>query len=115
MSVDCDMYLGYTVTIRNGMTNEDFDELDKFENAKYNGRDGKIKLVIDGMNGDYARLIYVDRHNKYVYGDENEPYQEIDKKIPEGIYKELNEAYMEIQGVSLDKRLVKYALWWHWY
>lgn len=119
MSVDCDMYCGYTVQIREKLTGNDFRQLNDFleNNPKYNQYEDKntVKLVIDGMNGLYARLIYVDKHNRYVWGDEDEPYQVIKKDLPEDVYSILNEAYQAIQGVPLDKKIVNYALWWHWH
>ena len=63
MSVDCTGYVGYTVTLKENLTHNDFDFFNNFdkEHGEYSQWDfkgkEKVRLVVDGMDGNYARLI----------------------------------------------------------
>lgn len=115
MSVSCEAYIGYTVTLKKNLNSEDFDFFDDFiENHKeYNQYDckGKVLLVVDGMNGDYARLVYVDEHIEecWVEGKTYFPLKKI--PIAENAYDELSKAYKVMYGEELDIDMIEYAIW----
>lgn len=114
MSVNSEIYWGYTVELEDQLTDIDFDKYHEFielhpEYNRYNDKN-TVQLVIDGMGGEYVRLIYVIEHIKDFYKDffycaktENEEY----------IYNELNKAYRMLENKDLDKSLIKLAFWSH--
>ena len=128
MSVRCEMFLGWTVKLIEGdVTSEDFEFFDELEEREpdfqaFKGKyseftdDGtKVKLVVDGMNGLYVRLIYVYKNKSvYSFGDEIDYEKLSNEQVPDDIYNELNECYKKIYNKDLEKDKVEYALWYHW-
>lgn len=65
MSVSVDKYFGWTIDLKTDLNCNDFDfyhkfidkhpNLDQWKNCMPN----EIKLILDGMNGLFARLVYV--------------------------------------------------------
>ena len=128
MSVRCEMFLGWTVKLIEGdVSDNDFEffkqleerepdfEVFKGKYSVYTDDDTKVKLVVDGMNGLYVRLIYVHK-NKSIYssGDEIDYEKLSNEQVPDDIYNELNECYKKIYNKDLEKDKVEYALWHHW-
>ena len=115
MSVDCEAFIGYTVTLKKDLKGEDFEFFCSFgdEHPEYNQYDckGKVLLVTDGMCGDYARLIFVDEHIEECWIEGKDYYPLKSQSIPDDVYDELNKAYKLVYGKDLDKDLVEYALW----
>lgn len=129
MSVRCEMFLGWTVKLIEGnVTSEDFEffeeELEErepdFESFKgkyseFTDDDTKVKLVVDGMNGLYVRLIYVYKNKSVIsFGDEIDYEKLSNEQVPDDIYNELNECYKKIYNKDLERDKVEYALWYHW-
>lgn len=126
MSVDSRIYVGLTLELGTKLNHNDFTRLhaleDKYpeiEEYRYHteDREGKLLLVYDGMCGDFARLIFVD---KFIeggsLGDTNE-FMELPvpgKFNPELIEKmsDIYEEYTDTRPATTDFR---YAMWSQWY
>lgn len=115
MSVSCEAYIGYTVTLKTNLNGKDFDFFNDFEEAhdEYNQYDckGKVLLAVDGMSGDYARFVFVDQHIKDCWIEGKDYFALKSPPIPDNVYEELNKAYKAMYGKDLDRDLVEYALW----
>ncbi len=117
MSVEWKAYLGYTVTVKENLSDDDFEAYDSFlnEHPEYNRYDAEncVSLVIDGMNGQYARLIFA----LITFDDEREfDYYEVKKRtLFEPIYSQLAEAYHMLTGRLLDPAAVEFALWFNYH
>ena len=116
MSTSCEAYIGYTVTLKEYLTHKDFDFFNEFqeEHSEYNQYDceGKVLLVVDGMNGAHARFVFVDEHIKECWIQGGRDYFPLkSQSVPDGVYEELNKAYVSMYGKNLDKDLIEYALW----
>lgn len=117
MSVSCESYIGYMILLKEDLTHEDFHFFEEFienfgEYDQFN-RKGKVKLIVDGMNGLYARLIFVDmfiedcwENGKHFYSLRKDP-------VPDDVYNELNKAYKLLYNKELDKENIEYALLFH--
>ena len=126
MSVDSRIYVGLTLELGTKLNHNDFTRLhaldDKYpeiEEDRYHteDREGKLLLVYDGMCGDFARLIYVD---KFIeggsLGDTNE-FIELPAKAdydPE-VVKKMFDIYEEYTGQRPKAEDFKYAMWSQWY
>lgn len=117
MSVSCEQYMGYTVTLKTDLKHDDYEFFNEFseEHSEYNQYDckGKVLLVIDGMCGEYARLVFVDNHIRDSWTDGNEYIVLRNSAVPDDIYNELNKAYRLMYEKDLDQDLIEYALWFH--
>lgn len=115
MSVDCEGYIGYTVTLKTDLNGEDFDFFNDFSETHYEYNQyhckGKVLLVVDGMCGEFARLVFVDEHIKECWIEGKNYFALKSQNIPDKAYDELNKAYRLMYGQDLDKSLVEYALW----
>jgi hypothetical protein len=119
MSVDCTGYIGYTVTLKRDLDSDDFDFFNDFddEHSEYSQWEFKKKdkertrLVVDGMSGDFARLIYVEHKIEDCWVDGKDYFPLRGDHIPEDVYNELNKAYRLMYDKDLDKSLIEYALW----
>ena len=119
MSVDCTGYIGYTVTLKRALDSDDFDFFNDFddEHGEYSQWDFKNKtkertrLVVDGMNGDFARLIYVEHKIEDCWINGKDYFTLKGVPIPNDVYDELNKAYKLMYNKELDKSSVEYALW----
>lgn len=128
MSVNCEMFIGWTIKLIEGdVTNQDFDFFDnlgetnpnfevfKGKYSQYTDDDTKVKLIVDGMSGEYVRLIYVIKNRNIWDFDGENAYDKLsNEEVPEDIYNELNECYKQIYNKDLEKDKVEYALWYHW-
>lgn len=115
MSITCEAYIGWTVTLKENLNSNDFNFFNEFceqhdEYCQYNCK-GKVLLSVDGMCGHYARLTYVDEHIEecWIEGKDYFPLKNL--IIPDDIYAILNEAYRLLYDKDLDKNLIEYALW----
>ena len=115
MSVSCEAYIGYTVPLKKNLNSKDFDFFEDFiiNHEEYNQYDckGKVLLVVGGMNGMYARFVYVDEHIEECWVEGKDYFPLRNQSIPDNVYEELNKAYKSMYGKDLDKSLVEYALW----
>lgn len=127
MSISVDKYFGWTIDLKADLNCNDFDFYQKFidkypnldqEESCMPNLDHKIKLVLDGMNGSFARLIYVLSVSYDVawVDEDNDILNDILKEniVPENIYKELNTIYMQLTGQELQKEKVKLKEWHIW-
>ena len=117
MSVSCEGYIGYTILLKEDLTHEDFRFFEEFEEnfGEYRQFDckGKVKLVVDGMNGLYARLIFVDEFIEECWTEGKHFYSLLKLPVPDDVYNELNKAYKLLYNKELDKNSIEYAVWFH--
>jgi hypothetical protein len=121
MSVDCEVFIGYTVNLKEDLTNEDFEFFENFtdshrEYSVFNrNSDSKVKFVEDGMNGLYARLVYIDKRldSEDFYRADNFFSASKSPNNFDEVYEELNKAYRLMYGKDLEKSQVEYAVWFH--
>ena len=107
MSVNCEMFMGWTVKLIEGdVTNQVFDFFNNLEEVN-----PKIKLIVGRMFGESVGLIYVTKNEK-VRGFSYEKLS--NEQVPDDIYNELNECYKKIYNKDLEKDKVEYSLWYHW-
>ena len=124
MSISVDKYFGWTIDLKTNLDCNDFDFYDEFTNKHPDLEEGdncmpnKIKLVVDGMNGSFARLIYVlSASYDVAWVDEDNAILNDTLKeniVPENIYKELNTVYRQLTGRELQKEEVKLKEWHIW-
>ena len=109
MSVDCTIYIGYTVNLKSNLNAEDFDFFDDY--GKYNLYDceGKVLLLLDGMRGCYARIIFVDKKIDDIWNCDDY-YRLRAGSIPDDVYNEMNKVYTEMYKKELDKELIEYGM-----
>ena len=122
MSVDCELFIGYTVNLKNDLKREDFDFFDKcqiehkikdqFDDLK----NGEVYLVVDGMNGQYARLINLTAHKDNLWSADGKADYEIlnDGIIPKEVYEKLNDVYKKMYNEDLNIDRIEFASWLHW-
>ncbi len=124
MSVECRILVGLTLEFERDI---DFKKVDVFTNKhpeldehEYHNDDkeGKLLLIGDGMNGEFLRLIQVD---KYIdggsLGDANEFYE---LPAPNHLFNpelvdKMSKLYEEYTGKSATLADFKYAMWSQWY
>lgn len=125
MSVECRIFVGLTLELDRDLDGfekyhaleEKYPELDMYN---YGGgqREGKLLLIYDGMNGDFARLIKVDKIiDEGSLGEANEFIQlnmPADTLNQELISK-MSEIYKEYTGEYPKNTDFKYAMWSQWY
>ena len=124
MSVSVDRYFGWTIDLKTNLDCNDFDFYDEFIdkhpnlNQWKNCTPNEIKLILDGMGGLFARLVYVlsvsydvawvDKDNDIL----NDSLKE--NIVPENIFTELNAIYVQLTGQELQKEKVKLKEWHIW-
>ena len=115
MSVSCEGFVGYTVTLKTNLNSYDFEFFNDFSEAhsEYNQYDckGKVLLVVDGMCAEYARFVFVDEHIKECWIEGKDYFSLKSPAIPDNVYEELNKAYESMYGKELDKNSIEYAFW----
>lgn len=127
MSVECRVLVGLTIEFAKNLKHEDFrkaeaftekyPELDEYNYSSWD-REGKLLLVGDGMNGDFLRLIKVDKYiDDASLGDANEffelaaPVTSFDSEL----VAKMSSLYEEYTGKPATLSDFKYALWSQWY
>ena len=127
MSVDSRIIVGLTLELDTCLTTNNFKKLHELEdkypeidefNHDRKDREGKLLLIYDGMNSQFARLVLVD---KYIdggnLGNHNGFYELSTPKNlfnPEVVSKMFN-LYEEYKGKRPNAEDFKYALWSQWY
>lgn len=130
MSVSVDQYFGWTIELKTDLTRTDFDfyeqvkekypELSIYSNPHIteNNAINQIKLVVDGMNGLFARLIYIKSFTEdVIWVDEDNDNKNAtleDIKVPDDIFDNLKEVYKNITNQELFHRQVKLKEWHIW-
>lgn len=125
MSVECRMFVGLTVEFDHDLKYADFRRAEAFteqypELDEYNHNhdfEGKLLLICDGMNGQFLRLVKVDRFvDGSSLGDSNEfielpSHSQYDPELLDKI----KQLYFEYTGKPLEDKDIKYAMWTQWY
>lgn len=111
MSVSCEAYIGYTVTLATNLKEEDFEFFYQAEDIELPDR---VQLIVDGMCGHYARLIYVDEIID-CWCDNKEYFALKSPNVNDKIYNALNLAYKALYNKDLDRESIEYALSFHFY
>ena len=100
------------------MNSDDFDFFNDFEDEhkeysmwEYKKPTEKVRLVIDGMNSDFARLIFVDEKIEDCWIDGKDYFTLRSQAVSDDVYEQLNKAYKLMYNKDLDKSLIEYALW----
>jgi hypothetical protein len=124
MSVDCRLFVGLTLELDRNLDFKKVEafsikylELDEYEYAS-DDKEGRLLLIGDGMNGEFLRLIQVDKFiDGGSLGYDNE-FIELPAP-PTCFNKELIEKMADIYEDYTDTRPAlsdfKYALWSQWY
>ena len=125
MSVECRVLVGLTIELEGEI--DDFRKLHNFEEKypeldeyNYDGgeREGKLLLIYDGMNGDFARLIKVDKIiDDASLGEANEFFELAAPPtcFDSELVAEMSKIYEEYTGKVPTLSDFKYALWSQWY
>lgn len=124
MSITIEKIKGFTVILKENLLHKDFKFFnslkDKHKEFNYGGeyydyplKNDKVALIVDGMCGNYARLVYIEKVRE-VYEYNNKEYLLLkEKEIPSEVYDSLNKAYQMIYNEPLDKTKIEYALWYY--
>ena len=126
MSVECRLYVGLTLEVARDLKHSDFrraeaittrhPELDEY-NYHYDDREGKLLLIGDGMNGDFLRLIRVDKIIEGgSLGDSNEFIElPMPGKFNPDLITQMSDIYEEYTDSRPASTDFKYAMWNQWY
>ena len=127
MSVSCRIFTGLTIEFAKDIQYADFRKCDAFlekhpELDEYtydqDHREGKLLLISDGMNGDFIRLVQID---KLVDGGSLGPFNDfLQIDMPTGVLNQeliskMSELYKEYTGEYPKSTDFKYAMWSQWY
>jgi hypothetical protein len=125
MSVESRIIVGHTINITYALTQDDFEKSDAFiskypeldeYNYRWNEKEKKVLMIADGMNGDYLRLVHVD---KIIDGGNTGDEDWVDLPKPALPSKEVAERmaalYKEYTGRELTEKDIHYAMWTQWY
>ena len=111
-------YIDHNITIKIIENNKKIKKFHPDLEEEGNCMPNKIKLVLDGMNGTFARLVYVLAVSYDVaWVDEDNDILNDNLKenvVPENVFKELNTVYMQLTGQELQKENVKLKEWHLW-
>ena len=125
MSVECRILTGLTLELEKPLKGfekchaleEKYPELDEYNYHRWE-REGKLLLIYDGMCGEFARLIKIDKYKDGAnLGDCNEFIQ---LNMPEGtltqeLISKMSGLYKEYTGEYPKNSDFKYAMWSQWY
>ena len=125
MGVECRILTGLTLELEKPLKGfekchaleEKYPELDEYNYHRWD-REGKLLLIYDGMCGEFARLIKIDKYQDGAnLGDSNEFIQ---LNMPEGalsqeLITQMSEIYKEYTGEYPKNTDFKYAMWSQWY
>ena len=125
MSVECRIFTGLTLELEKPLANfekchaleKKYPELDEYT-YQSDDREGKLLLIYDGMCGEFARLIQVDKYvDGGMLGESNEFFE---LNMPAGVLSQeliskMSEVYKEYTGEYPKRSDFKYALWSQWY
>lgn len=124
MSVESRLYVGLTIELERDV---DFSHVSDFTDKhpeldescyRMDDLEGKLVLVGDGMNGDFLRLIYIDKViDGGCLGEGNDFYE---LAAPAGnfnleLFQKMSDLYEEYTGKEPSFSDFKYAMWNMWY
>lgn len=122
MSVNCKLLVGYTVTLKTNLSDDDYEFYDnavekhRIKEQWSSLKPNEVYYIVDGMSGEYARIIYLLTHYD-LEEDTNQAYTRIDNVDFSEAYKKLNEVYLKIkkpEDKPLEPSQVELASWLHW-
>ena len=125
MSVECRIFTGLTLELESPLANfekchaleKKYPELDEYTYDS-DDREGKLLLIYDGMCGEFARLIQVDKYvDGGMLGDANE-FFELNMSagvLNQELISKMSEIYKEYTGEYPKNSDFKYAMWSQWY
>lgn len=120
MGVSCEQFVGYTLTVKTKLNSQDFEHFEQFlrNHPEYGTlAENKIALIVDGMNGLYARLVYIDnRVSGLQVVDDDTDYTALNTvEAPDAVYDEIQKAYNLLYAEPLSNPLkIEYAVWLHY-
>lgn len=126
MSVDCRIITGLTIEFAHDLNSFDFKKYHKFvekypELDEYTydraDREGKLLLIVDGMSGEFCRLVQVD---KLIAGNIGEGNEFVELAAPSSCFNpeligKMSEIYKEYTKKLATPADFKYATWSQWY
>ena len=127
MSVESRLYVGLTIEFARNLKSADFKKCHEFTDKHpeldescyhMSELEGKLVLVGDGMNGDFLRLIYIDKViDGGCLGDGNDFYELAAPKdcFNPDLIKLMTILYEEYTGRKPENSDFKYAMWNMWY
>ena len=71
----------------------------------------RVRLVVDGMSGDFARLVFVEHKIEDCWVNGEDYFALRSQAVPDDVYEQLNKEYKLMYNKDLDKSLIEYALW----
>jgi hypothetical protein len=125
MSVECRILTGLTLELERDLKGfeklhaleEKYPELDEYNYHRWE-REGKLLLIYDGMCGEFARLIKIDKYvDGATLGDTNEFVQlnMPPDTLNQDLIRTMSEIYKEYTGEYPKNTDFKYAMWSQWY
>ena len=125
MGVECRILTGLTLELEKPLKGfekchaleEKYPELDEYNYHRWD-REGKLLLIYDGMCGEFARLIKIDKYQDGAnLGDCNEfiPLNMPEDVLSQELITQMSELYKEYTGEYPKNTDFKYAMWSQWY
>ena len=120
MSVNAEVFVGFSVDLDYRNHYDDVDEFcDKHpEYDRYSpSYKNTVRFIVDGMCGDYIRLMYIVNYIDIEYADGYSHYDTLDVDVDlysQGIYDKLNEPYKEIFKKDLNIDDIKFITFVHY-
>ena len=124
MSVHCRIVIGPTVEIQINLKGPDFKKYHEFIDNHPDLDDcydrlhepgAKMILFVDGMNGQYLRLTYVQSIKENGRIDHGSDLIELAvAPIDEAVIKQMQDIYKEYTGEDLQPEQIKNAMWTQW-
>ena len=119
MSVDCRIVVGLTLPFPGKI---DWDKVEEFtkkypeldeHDCRFDEKEGKLLLIGDGMNGDFLRLVLVDKiiEDLYELDFVGLPMNRI---FSTDILYKMSDLYEEYTGTKPNPEDFKYAMWSQW-
>jgi hypothetical protein len=115
--------VGPTVEIQRNIKHSDFKKYHQFIEEHSDLEDNydrlhepgdKLILFVDGMNGEYLRLTYVQKITENAHIDNGSNMVELNTPIDAEVISKMKEIYQEYTGEMFDESLIKYAMWTQW-
>jgi hypothetical protein len=126
MSTRSRLFIGLTIELGTDLSSADFKKLHAIEKKypeldEYNhepkDREGKLLLIYDGMNSQFARLILVDKYiegGNLGYSNEMIELASPNNMFNPEIITKMSDVYEEYTGYEPTIAEFKYALWSQW-
>lgn len=127
MSVSCRIFTGLTLEFAKDIQYADFRKCDAFlekhpelDEYTYDSdhREGKLLLISDGMNGDFIRLVQIDKlRDGASLGPFNDFVELPMTGVPINIkvVNKMTALYEEYTGEKFNPDKLTYAMWSQWY